>query len=665
MKNPTPQPYRPYDSSEDVLRQLLRLLAGSASAGKFDELLARPELSALPENAREQLKEDVQLALRVRSLLQQHRRREAELLALYETAQDLTALRELDQVLQAIVKRARQLLGTDIAYLSVYDRELDDFYVRATEGTYSEAFPQIRVPHGIGICDLIGRTHRPYFSSSYLQDERFPHSESIDAAIQGEEIVSILGVPLQVDARVLGVLFVANRFARSFSQQEVALLSSLAAHAALAIENARMFEDTEKAMRQVSEANELLEARAKEVERAATVHEQLTALVVRGGNLEDLTAMVAKALSGRIVILDEGLRVMCTADASEDWERTVSSPSGELEPFNIGEPIRLALRESRNIGRSVAASVDEIIECRVASMVGGARCLGGLVLWTPRVLPDIDVRTFERSAMVTAAVLMSRERVMEAEYRDVSDILTGLLKEPQDTETLKREATRRGFDLTQRATLLLIDVPSGRNSYVLRHIRKMFAPDEQSLTGELNGDLVILMPCEEPRAAAEHVHKFVSDSVGKAATVAASNLISSAVALPSAYRAARRCVALLKALGKSGKVGTEAELGIYGLIFAEQGRPELEVYLHDTIGPLLEHDDGRNTELAQTLLVYLDRGRSTRETAKALHVHVNTVRQRLEQVIRILGQWDSPTQSLRVHIALRLHRLIQQLPPLY
>lgn len=662
MKRSTPQPYHP-SGHEDLLRQLLRLLAGSASAGKFEELLARPELSALPDHIKEQLNEDMQLALHVRRLLQQHRRRESELLALYETAQDLTALRDLDQVLQAIIRRARQLIGTDIAYLSVYDRELDDFYVRATEGTHSEAFARIRVPHGIGICDLVGRTCRPYFSSSYLQDERFPHSGSIDAAIQGEEIVSILGVPLQVDAHILGVLFVANRFARSFSQQEVALLSSLAAHAALAIENARMFEDTEKAMHQVSNANELLEARAKEVERAATVHEQLTALVVRGGDLKSLAAMVAEALSGRVAMLDEGLRVICTSDASENREEAASAPSTELEPFDVSAPIRLALRESRKIGRSVAAPMDESTECRVASMVGGSRFLGGLILRTDRVLPDIDVRTFERSAMVTAAVLMSQERIMEAEYRDVSDILTGLLKEPRNTERLEREASRRGFDLTQRATLLLIDVPSGRNSYTLRTMRNRFTPDEQGLAGELDGDLVILMPSEEPRAAAERVHKFISDNLGEAATVAASNLVSSPADFPSAYRVARRCVALLKALGKSGGVGTEAELSVYGLVFSEHGRSELEAHVRDTIGPLLEHDSNRNTELARTLLVYLDHGRGTRETAEALHVHVNTVRQRLELVTRTLGQWDAPTRSLEIHLALRLHQLYQQTLP--
>lgn len=645
---------------EDFLRRLLRLLAGSASSVKFEELLERPELSTLPESTREQLKEDIQLALHVRSLLREHRRRERELLALYETAQDLTALRDLDQVLQAIVHRARQLLGSDVAYLSVYDPERGDFYVRATEGTYSEAFSRIRVPTGIGICQLVADTQRPYFSSSYLPDKSFPHTESIDDALLKEEIESILGVPLQVENTVLGVLFVANRFERSFAQQEVALLSSLAAHAALAIENARMFEDTQRAMHQVSEANELLQERADEVERAATVHEQLTALVVRGGDLKDLAAMASEALGGHVTILDEGLQVICTVGASDDQEEAASAPTGELDLSDVNAPMRLALQESRQTGRSVVASADESTECRMASMVGGSRFLGALVLWTNRALPDIDVRTFERSAMVTATVLLSQERILEAEYRDVSDIVTGLLKEPQDTERLEREAAKHGFDLTKRVTLLLIDILSGRNSYTLQLMRTALTSDEQGLAGDFNGDLAILTPCAEPKAVAERIQRLISERLGEPVTVAVSNCVSAPFELPSAYRAARRCLALLKTLDKAGTVGTEAELGVYGLVFSEHGRPELETYLQDTIGPLLEHDRGRNTELARTLLVYLDNGRSTREAAEALHIHVNTVRQRLEIISQVLERWDDPTRSLEIHMALRLHQLYWQ-----
>ena len=49
------------------------------------------------------------------------RSREAELSALYETASDLTAIRDVDTILAAIVRRARQLLHCDMTYLSLND----------------------------------------------------------------------------------------------------------------------------------------------------------------------------------------------------------------------------------------------------------------------------------------------------------------------------------------------------------------------------------------------------------------------------------------------------------------------------------------------------------------------------------------------------------------
>src|ERR671930_519479 len=85
------------------------------------------------------------LALRVRAEMEGRRRREAELSALFETAHDLAGLRDLDSVLQAIVQRARSLLGTDVAYLSLNDPARGDTYMRVTEGSVAARFQQLRL----------------------------------------------------------------------------------------------------------------------------------------------------------------------------------------------------------------------------------------------------------------------------------------------------------------------------------------------------------------------------------------------------------------------------------------------------------------------------------------------------------------------------------------
>src|SRR3546814_14712527 len=73
-----------------------------------------------PKRAQQIASLEIGIALKER--FEQHQLRERGLLALIETAQDLTAITDLDQVLQAIVQRARKLVGCDVGYLSIYDR---------------------------------------------------------------------------------------------------------------------------------------------------------------------------------------------------------------------------------------------------------------------------------------------------------------------------------------------------------------------------------------------------------------------------------------------------------------------------------------------------------------------------------------------------------------
>ena len=84
-------------------------------------LVARPGRRAPTATELAELERAKLLALEVREAFAARRRREAELSALFDTANDLAALRDLDAVLTAIVRRARQLLGTDVSYLTLND----------------------------------------------------------------------------------------------------------------------------------------------------------------------------------------------------------------------------------------------------------------------------------------------------------------------------------------------------------------------------------------------------------------------------------------------------------------------------------------------------------------------------------------------------------------
>ena len=122
----------------------------------------------------EALERAKRVALGVREQLEAHRRREAELAALFQTASDLAALTSVDEVLAAIVRRARALLGRDIAYLCLNDDERGDTYMRVTDGSVSAEFQAVRLPLGAGLGGLVAQQGVPIAVGRLLPRRALP-----------------------------------------------------------------------------------------------------------------------------------------------------------------------------------------------------------------------------------------------------------------------------------------------------------------------------------------------------------------------------------------------------------------------------------------------------------------------------------------------------------
>ena len=211
---------------------LLRLLAEGAPAS---ELERRSDPS--PDEARE-------LALRVRAAFDSRRRREAELTG---ARRDRPRPRGPARTPAASSRRScagpgRCWAPTSPTSPSSTPRRGDTF-MRATDGSVSAEFQVVRLSLGDGLGGLVASTRKPYWSADYLHDHRFQHTGAIDSAVGDEGLVSICGTPLVVEDEFVGVLFAANRSPRPFSPDQVALLGSLAALAAVSIVQTRSAEE--------------------------------------------------------------------------------------------------------------------------------------------------------------------------------------------------------------------------------------------------------------------------------------------------------------------------------------------------------------------------------------------------------------------------------------
>ncbi|MEU8268049.1 helix-turn-helix domain-containing protein [Sphaerisporangium sp. NPDC049002] len=617
----------------------LELLAREAPPVEFEAPLVEARAAGAAPEVLAELDRAKLAALRVRALLEHRARREAELSALFETAGDLAGLRDVGAVLEAIVRRARRLLHADISYMTLHDADRGDTYMRVTDGSVSAAFRALRLPMGAGLGGLVAQTGTPYTSPDYFADERFRHRTHIDVAVKEEALVAILGVPMRLGAQIIGVLFAANRSARPFAQEEVALLASLAAHAAVALDNARLLEETRTALGELSAANRLIQARSAAVERAAQAHDRMTGLVVRGGGVEDVAAVVTDILGGALMVLDaDGRRLAAVGSV------------GDLDEAEVAG----AAAASGGLGRTVQRG-----DLWVASVASGAEILGTLVLRTPDEVSGADQRILERAALVTALLLLFRRTAAAAEGRVRGELLDDLLT----GRDVHSDA------LYGRARLLGVDLDAPHILVVARHRagdpgprqRTAFwassdAASRHGLVAARGEETILLLPGVNPGAAAQRVAKELGGSLGTPVTAGAAGPVQGPAAVAGAYREARRCAEAMLALGRAGEGAGCDELGFVGLLIGQDR--DVAGFLESALGPVLAYDRRRGTTLVQTLDTYFAAGSSLSRTAERLHIHVNTVTQRLDRVGRLLGDgWQAPDRALEIHLALRLNRL--------
>lgn len=213
---------------------------------------------------------EAELARRLQELAGANREiaiRHRELEAINKSMAAISRALDLSEVLQNIVDAARELLQSRYAALGVADA-----WGRITQFITSGITPEERaaigpLPQGHGLLGALIKQAEPLRVSNIADDPRrhgFPPNHP--------PMRSLLGVPIVSKGRVLGDLYLTDKIgAGEFNAEDQNLLSLLAAHAAVAIENGQLFEDVRAVRDQLRDWNRALEAkvieRTREIER--------------------------------------------------------------------------------------------------------------------------------------------------------------------------------------------------------------------------------------------------------------------------------------------------------------------------------------------------------------------------------------------------------------
>ena len=194
------------------------------------------------------------------ALLDADTRREdrvAQLHTLNEIGRLLSGVLDLDTLLEAIYSATRRLVDASVFFIAFYDDTsdmLDLAYLVHNDVLQTQ--PQ-RWPSNVGLAGLVMRERQPLRTDDYLNECRRrglqPRPFIDSAAVQ-----AWLGVPLLAHDRLIGVMSISSyRSDYSYSAEHVDLLMTIAAQGAVAIENARLYQQSERQTRQLATLNRI------------------------------------------------------------------------------------------------------------------------------------------------------------------------------------------------------------------------------------------------------------------------------------------------------------------------------------------------------------------------------------------------------------------------
>ena len=368
----------------------------------------------------------------------------------------------LDDLLAALLERVAEVLHSDTAaFLLVEDDDAQMLHARAAKGIEEEVEQGVRIPVGRGFAGRVAAERRPIVIPD-IED-----ADILNPILREKGIRSLLGVPLLVGGRVIGVLHVGTLTPRDFTAEDRDLLQVAADRAALAIDHARLFERERRAREESEDAVRVVEA-VQRVTDAALAYLSTEDLL---GALLDRMREILHADTAAILMLEQDGRVLRARAAKgieEEVEQGVRIPVGrgfagriaaERRPIVIpdvdhGDVLNPLLREK---GIRSLLGVPLLVEGRVI----GVLHVGTL---TPRDFTPADRDLLQLAAdraalAIDHAELYEQRRVAEAAPADAPP--PAARRVPGDRDRGPVSAGRAGHEPRRRLVRPVPDRPAG------------------------------------------------------------------------------------------------------------------------------------------------------------------------------------------------------------
>ncbi|AMT94547.1 hypothetical protein A2T55_12875 [Brevibacterium linens] len=523
-----------------------------------------------------------------------------------------------DRAMQAAVDHVVASLGCDVSWTG----EIEDdghLHIRAHTGLRTTEMPaQWRLAVGEGIGGRAAALGITQQSSNYLHDSRrVPAKKMID----DEGIAAVLVAPLKSAGSTVGVLYAGQRGPRTWELGDIATLESAAHHLSVRFEQLGRITRTESELRghtrRLVAADSALRSSTELVEALASADSIKAAL--------ELTAAVLNLR----VELSDGSHQRLTAGPAEELCR--------------GTEASTALGGSSSLFIRLRAAGEEISPA------------------------DPPIRLALNALRLQVLRLRERETTREEMRGDLLErLLTGRFT---DAEAVRRRLALIGLPrLAESSRVAVVDSDTATEAHANRFVEDVRATFPQSLASHRGTTLVLVLATAESE---ESVSRRLTELIGREeARRAVPRLISgmgrratTPHEIAISFNEARAAHSVAHSAesesrndeGTAGatRVISARSLGLQGLV--SMPASQLRATVRDTLGPVLSHDATQGTDYLDTVRTYLRHDKHLGGTASELHLHYNTVRNRVARIEGLLElSFDRPDDRFRAETAVRM-----------
>lgn len=398
----------------------------------------------------------------------------------------------------------------------------------------------------------------------------------------------------------------------------------------------------------------LSQDRVREAQLSVEIHDQLASLVADGSGPADVLEEVVDLTRGWVVLFDMRGQIIASAAPAHAQIPPASMLWGHLPPGLTG---RSGSRTSSDLspeGRTVSHAV-----------MSGKRQEGVLVLGKTDRLTQRDQIAVRHGVTVLGLLLASRRAVIEAERRIAGDVLVDALVDRLARDELERRLALAGFPPERKVAIIVIEPRSvdaslleeiswvadsslGRRAPAVRVatvrdrvVALVAADDAETLTEALLEDLEAAPTLQWPYPPAISFGDAVSPGEVR-----------------SSYLTA---VFALRACSPEKRIAGPRDLGSYSLLLGNQPAAALEGLVAAVLGPLIERDIERSSELVPSVRAFIEAGGRWEPGAEALNVHRHTLRYRVRLAEELMGRDLTDAEDrMEVWLALKAAEILEE-----